>query len=307
MAAKLLFTGELPIRDIDVSGRLRPISETAVISLMASIEEVGQQSEIHVRKIRHQGGRMKLILGRHRLEALSRLGCTSIASKLWDCTDDWAKMAEIDDNLAHADLNALDLAVFLAERKAVYERMYPETKQGARGRLVANGDQNDKTSFWQKGLVSDIMSFTTSVAEQRNMSKRQIERLVAAGQALDGTTIEQLRSAPSKITLADLQIIAKCGEVEDRKAICDALAAGDAKSAAAALKARRARPGDAIRSAADNEYRKLMDAYARASKEARRRFVRDKAGDLEALLAECNAAEPTSAEVVAFGSRRGTS
>lgn len=275
MAAKLLFTGELPIRDIDVSDRLRPLSETAVVSLMASIEEVGQQSEIHVRKIRHQGGRMKLILGRHRIEALSRLGCTSIASKLWDCTDDWARMAEIDDNLAHADLNALDLAVFLAERKAVYERMYPEaTRGGVRG--------NQYTGGWQ----SDVMSFCQSVAEQRDLSKRQIERLVAAGQALDRDTIQQLRNAPNRVTLADLQTLAKCGVEADRRAICAALAAGEVKSAKAALTARHAKPGDVARQPADLDARRLADAFARASQEGRKRFARDHLEALQKLIAQ---------------------
>lgn len=99
MAAKLLETTELPISDIDTDGRLRPINEASVISLMASIEEIGLQSEIHVRRIRHQDGRLRLIAGRHRLEVFRRLGRTSIPAKVWDCTDDWATIAEIDDTL----------------------------------------------------------------------------------------------------------------------------------------------------------------------------------------------------------------
>lgn len=285
MAAKLLFTGELPIRDIDVSDRLRPLSETAVISLMASIEEVGQQSEIHVRKIRHQGGRMKLILGRHRIEALSRLGCTSIASKLWDCTDDWARMAEIDDNLAHADLNALDLAVFLAERKVVYERMYPEAKAATGAALVAKRwNTADMMSAVSK--ENDVMSFCQSVAEQRDLSERQIRRLVAAGQALDRDAIRQLRAAPKRVTLADLQTLAKCGVEADRRAICAALAAGEAKSAKAALTARNAKPGDVARQPADLDARRLADAFARASQEGRKRFARDHLEALQKLIAQ---------------------
>tara|TARA_R110002094_G_scaffold160396_14_gene145836 strand:- start:205 stop:1086 length:882 start_codon:yes stop_codon:yes gene_type:complete len=291
MAAKLLSTMELAIRDIDTTGRLRPVSEIAVTSLISSIEEIGLQSEIHVRKVRHQGGRLKLITGGHRIEALRRMGCTSIAAKVWYCTDDWATMAEIDDNLAHADLGALDLAVFLAERKTVYERMYPETKADA-----------FKGNRHTGGLATDMMSFARSVAEQRNMSERQIRRLVAAGEGLDRTTVEQLRSAPNRVTLADLQTLAKCGEAKDRSAICEALVSGSAKSAAAALKARRAKPGDAVKSAADKELRKLSDAFARSSKAARLNFARDHQEVLRALLAEV--APNNSADVVTFGSRR---
>lgn len=288
MAATLLEITELPIRDIDTEGRLRPINEASVISLMASIEEIGLQSEIHVRRIRHQGGRLRLIAGGHRLEALSRLGCTSVAAKVWDCTDDWALMSEIDDNLAHADLGALDLSVFLAERKTVYERMYPEAKNGGnRG--------NQHTGGWQ----NDIMSFCQSVAEQKDMSKRQIERLVSAGQALDRSAIEQLRRAPQKVTLADLQTIAKCTNSSDRQLICTALSNGTAKSAKAALDAKSAKPGDAKQSPADQQAKALKDAWARASMSARRQFVEDHFEALEKLLV--HGAGP--AEIVTFKAR----
>ncbi|HPT48548.1 MAG TPA: hypothetical protein PLM07_21900, partial [Candidatus Rifleibacterium sp.] len=52
-----------------------------------------------------------------------------IAAHIWtDVTDDWARLMEVDDNLAGAEMNALDTAVFLAERKKVYEKLHPETK-----------------------------------------------------------------------------------------------------------------------------------------------------------------------------------
>lgn len=288
MAAKLLQTTELPIRNIDVADRLRPVSDTAVESLMASLMEIGLQSEIHVRRVRHQGNRLKLIAGGHRIEAHLRLGCTSIAAKVWDCTDDWAKMAEIDDNLAHAELGALDLAVFLAERKVVYERMYPEAKHGGlRG--------NQHTGGWQ----TDISSFCQSVAEQRDISERQVRRLVAAGQRLDRAAIRQLRDAPRKVTLADLQTIAKCTNASDRQAICSALSQGAAKSAKAALTALAAKPGDQIRSAADKQVKALNDGWARASQQARRRFVEDNFESLRKLLVE----DIGPAEIVPFRAR----
>lgn len=294
MTAKLIEITELPIRQIDVAQRLRPVSEVAVISLMASIEEIGLQSEIHVRRVRHQGGKLKLIAGGHRLEAVSRLGCTSIMAKVWDCTDDWATMAEIDDNLAHTDLAPLDLAVFLAARKEVYERLYPEAKHGgSRGNQHTGGRQND------------ILSFCQSTAESRDMSKRQIERLVSVGQALDRNAISQLRRAPNKVTLTDLQAIAKCGDPADRSMICTALADGTAKTAADALaqKKLKDRPGDAIKDPADVDAARIADAFARASKEGQRRFVRDQIGQLRALLAQHDNAD-TPASIVPFSSRK---
>jgi ParB family chromosome partitioning protein len=271
--AKLIGVQELPLREIDTSDRLRPVAELAVTSLMASLMEIGQQSEIHVRRVRHQGNRLVLMAGAHRVEAHSRLGCTSISAKVWECTDDWAQMAEIDDNLAHAELNPLDLSVFLARRKTVYERMYPEAKHGGvRGNQHTGGRQND------------IMSFCQSTAEQRTLSTRQIERLVAAGSALDETSIALLRQSPNRVTLSDLQTLGKCGDAVARRKVCEVLSRGEAKNAKAALDAQREGLGKAAISPIDAETLKIKSAWTRASKAARRRFAEDYRNELEALL-----------------------
>ena len=271
--AKLIGIQELPLRDINTSSRLRPVSELAVTSLMASLMEIGQQSEIHVRRVRHQSNRLVLMAGAHRVEAHLRLGCTSISAKVWECTDDWAQMAEIDDNLAHAELNPLDLSVFLARRKTVYERMYPEATQGG-----ARGNQHTG------GRQTDTMSFCQSVADQRAMSERQIRRLVAAGEGLDEETIDLLRQSPNRVTLSDLQTLGKCGDATARRAVCEVLSRGEAKNAKAALDAQNAAPSKAAISSIDAETQKVKTAWARASKAARRRFVEDHRAELEALM-----------------------
>lgn len=205
---KILHTQEVRIPEIDVSSRMRPVSETAVVSLMASLLEIGQKDEIHVRKVRPQGGRLVLMSGAHRAEAHRRLGCQTINAKIWDCTDDWAQLIEIDDNLAHAELSPLDLAIFLAKRKEVFERMNPSAKNGGDRRSIEWKNQND------------ILSLCKSTAEQRAMSSRQIERFVAAGQGLDDHTIALLRMAPNRVKLPDLQVLGKYGDQVAREKVC---------------------------------------------------------------------------------------
>lgn len=273
--AKLIGVQELPLREIDTSDRLRPVAELAVTSLMASLMEIGQQSEIHVRRVRHQGNRLVLMAGAHRIEAHSRLGCTSISAKVWECTDDWAQMAEIDDNLAHAELTPLDLSVFLARRKSVYERMYPEAKRGAVGSLVAQGVLTDNLA---------VRSFVASTAEQSGQSERNIFRLVAAGSALDEESIALLRQSPNRVTLSDLQTLGKCGDAVARRKVCAVLSRGEAKNAKAALDAQREGLGKAAISPIDAETLKIKSAWTRASKAARRRFAEDYRNELEALL-----------------------
>lgn len=288
--AKLIATTEIDVDDIRIENRMRPTSDVAITSLIASIKEIGLQQEIHVRKSRHRKGHLYLISGGHRIEAFRQMKRQKIPCKVWDCTDDWAKLAEIDDNLAHAELAPLDLAVFLANRKTIYERMYPETKNGGnRGNQHTGGRQNDNLSFCQ------------SVSAQRDMSARNVERLVAAGQGLDQKAIALLRAAPRRVTLVDLQVIAKA-EPDARPIICRELSRGKAKSAKEVLD-RRKHPGAKVASPSDLELRKLDDAWARASKAAKRRFVVAHADDLRDLLSDDHAAGPDTGEV-AFGSRR---
>ncbi|WP_159966781.1 ParB N-terminal domain-containing protein, partial [Profundibacterium mesophilum] len=109
------------------AGRLRPVSEAGVLSLVASIGELGVMKDpIHVRRVPHRGGALELMAGGHRLEAARRLGWTDIPATVWTCSDDWAHLVEIDDNLGGSELGALDTAVFLAARKRIYEKLHPE-------------------------------------------------------------------------------------------------------------------------------------------------------------------------------------
>lgn len=288
--AKLLATMDIDVADIRVDQRLRPHSEKAVASLIASIEEIGLQAEIHVRKVAHQGGILRLIAGLHRIEAFKRMGRQTIPCKVWDCTDDWARMAEIDDNLAHTDLSPLDLAIFLAERKAVYERMYPEAKHGgARGNQHTGGRQND------------IISFCQSAAEKIDKSVRHVEKLVAAGQGLEPEAIALLRTAPRRVSLADLQELAKC-EPGFRTMVCRELSLGKVKSVKQVLDRQKA-PGASLKNDKDTEFRKLNDAFARASKATRMRFVDAHREALAQLLAESAAADDAPADVVPFKAR----
>ncbi|WIY25032.1 ParB/RepB/Spo0J family partition protein [Parasedimentitalea psychrophila] len=296
---RLIEVKEIPLDEIDTSNRLRPVSETAVKSLTHSIETLGLQSEIQVRKIK-KTGKLRLIAGGHRMAAFRALGRAEIPAKIWDCTDDWADLAEIDDNLAHAELDPLELCVFLARRKEVYERAFPETKAATGADLVAKRwDTTDNVS---------VVSFAAASASKMGVTERTVFRLLAAGQALGPREILELRDAPKKVSLSDLQEIAKCGSTTDRYDICRALGDGSAKSAKEVL-ARKKAPGTAVKDPVEAARSKLNDAFARAPKEARRRFVDDHRDELLELLGEnapvqSDDVSEIDAEIVPFTSKR---
>ncbi len=268
------------VADVDASQRLRPVSAAGVESLMASIAEVGVMKDaIHVRQ--RKDGKLVLIAGGHRLEAAKRLGWAEIEAKVWtDVTDDWARLMEIDDNLAGAEMNALDTAVFLAERKRVYEKLHPETMAGA-----FKGNQHTGK------LAADMMSFATSTAEKFGLTDRHVRRMIAAGSALEAEEVKLLRSAPKAVTLADLTVLAKIGDMAERRSVVIKMFGGKAKSAGAARAELAHEEGRSIKAPLSQDekgYQAIFTAWMRGSTVARRRFLDECGDEIRRLLPDAN-------------------
>ncbi|SMH36044.1 ParB N-terminal domain-containing protein [Maritimibacter sp. HL-12] len=261
---KVIGTGTIRPDDIEVGKRLRPVSEAGVQSVLTSYEEIGViKDPIDLRKMKE--GAPRLIAGAHRLEAARRLGI-EVPYKLWDCTADWALMCEIDDNLAGADLTPLDTAVFLAERKKVYEKVHPEARRGFAGGKARHG---------QLTVNMTVSSFAASSAEAMACSESTVYKLLRAGLALSSDEIRWLREAPKQPTGKDLEALSKIGDEHERKQVCIALTNGKAKNAAAARRALAAERGEkpAVKSPREQALQRLVEAWERAPLEVRRAFV----------------------------------
>jgi len=270
-----------PVRlaDIAANQRMRPVSDAGVAAILASVEEIGRiKDPIHVR--RKKDGNLVLLAGGHRLAAYGRLGVEEAEVWLWSgISDDVARLIEIDDNLAGAEMNALDTAVFLATRKEVYERLHPEAKAASGAALVAKR--------WNTADMMSVVSFAAATAEKFGMTDRHVRRMIAAGSALAPDQVRALRQAPRQVTLADLMEIAKIAAATDRYSVVERLASGRAKSAADARRqlAEPAAEG-AEKDPVEDGFQGLVKLWARVPMAARRRFVAEYAADLEALLAD---------------------
>ncbi len=279
MAEQLKTITELPVKDIVMRDRRRPVSAAGVAAIRASIEELGvMQDPIHVRKVPHRGGEYVLMVGAHRLTAAIEMGWETIPVTCWKCNDDFAALMELDDNLAGAELTALDTAVFLAERKRVYEKMHPETRRGVAGALAKHGATD----------TMSVASFSAATAEKFGLTDRHIRRLIAAGERLDGRDIQLLRKAPKPITLKDLMEVSKIGETGERYHVVEALSKGAVKNAAAARKSWKAERGEAPAPVNQTEqaFARLSDAWKRAPKVARARFLEAFAEQIQTELQE---------------------
>ncbi|MGR3436842.1 MAG: ParB/RepB/Spo0J family partition protein [Shimia sp.] len=280
---------ETPLSDIHSEDRLRPITESTVVSLIASIEELGVLKDaIHLRKVGGAKARLILMAGAHRLEAARRLGWETIRARIYTASAEWARMLEIDDNLAHGEMDALELSIFLAERKAVYEKLHPETAAG-----VFKGNQ------YTRNEVSDIVSFTTSVAEKRAMSKRSIERLVRAGAWMSAEDRAAFQALEKRPTLKDLTTLGGLNaDPGERGAVMERMiASGGAVGARQALA--EVQGTRAPLSHKDKLRIGLDDYWARCHRGFKRAFVRKHRALIEALLAEIDAEDATATAGVA--------
>ena len=279
MTAKIIQSiTELPVDDIQMGTRLRPVSKAGVEAIKASITELGVMKDaIHVRKHK-RGGKIELLAGAHRLTVAQELDWPTIKVVCWDCNDDFARLMEIDDNLAGAELTALDTAVFLAERKRVYEKLHPETKHG--------GDR--RSASFQTDMMS-VRSFAEATAEKFGLTDRHVRRMVSAGSVLTGGDAHRLRSSGRPVTLNDLTELAKIGDVSERYRVIDLLAEGKVKSAKDARKTWASEQNRGVTPPMNNTektWQRLQDAWKRANKAGRVTFLEEHGEEVQALLDE---------------------
>lgn len=257
---------------IELGDRLRPVTEAGVATLIASIDEKGFTHPVDVREIAKRGDtpkRFVLIAGATRIAACVKLG-REVPVRVWHCTNDQAALMEIDDQITGSGMTELDNAIFLARRKATYERLHPEAASNAfRG--------NRHTGK----LESGIMPFTRSAAERMGCSKTKVERLLRIGSTLSNSEINDLRSKEKPLGFNDLLAIAKIGEAQERSQVCQLLARGDATTVSAALKLAQGLPAP-VKDPVEDALKDLLERFDRAPMEAKRRFVAMRLDDLTA-------------------------
>ncbi len=150
------------------------------------------------------------------------LGWSSIDAVVENLDDDEARLVEIDENLMRRELSALDRAIFLAERKAVYDALHPETvKPGRRSKDLAK-------TFRQFGET-----FSKATATRLGLNKRTIELALALAKSLAPEARELLRLSDVADNQSELIKLAAL-EPENQVSIAREIAAGRAKNPKAA-------------------------------------------------------------------------
>ncbi len=173
------------------------LDEGAIERLMESMSKIGLKTPITVRGVSETGDTF-LVAGRHRLEAAKRLGWNEIeAIILWDFPEDEARMWEISENLARAELTALERDEHVAEWMRLVEkpRQADAVSKGGRG-----NEGGVRAAARDLGLSEPDARRATKVANLSDEAKK-----TARETGLDDNRSALLGAAKSKDDVAFLR------------------------------------------------------------------------------------------------------
>jgi ParB family transcriptional regulator, chromosome partitioning protein len=248
----------LELDRIVVGRRLRSIDADWVALIAASMKERGQDTPIHVGPA-GEDGRHPLIAGAHRVAALREAGLPEARCIIFRGDALAAQLLEIDENLLRRGLSALDRAVFLAKRKAIYEEMYPETRHG--------GARNGSSRHGGDLIAPD--RFTKGTAEKLGLGERTIQRAIRYAQIPEWAR-ELIAPTHWADRPIELDALARIEDEGDLREVVTALTRAEAPAAsvAAALAELGLRDAPDRRGEALN---RLITAWRKATAKADRR------------------------------------
>lgn len=258
------------IDDIRVPRRLQATDADWVAALAASIKEQGLTSLLIVRPVREVTkagrwgkivpGKFDLIAGAHRLKAALAVGLSGDSTKVvHPQSPDTARPIEIDENLFRHELRPLGRTVFLAERKRVYERLHPETMNGAQGGLRDKRNENE------------IFSFSKATADRLGMSKRTVKLSIGIAQRVAPEVRTQLTRHRLLEKQTELLALADLPTHQQAKVV-DVVLNGKASRVSDALAVVHGRSAKPVENR-ERQIRKPMEIRRRASKPVQRRFI----------------------------------
>jgi len=252
---------QVSISEIKVGQRLRSVDPDHVEVISQSMRDCSKVLTPLTLREDKKSGALHLIAGAHRLAAAKKAGFETVPCEIHkNLSVDEARLMEIDENLCRHELNPLDRAAFLAERKSVYETLYPATKAGVAGANVRHGSAND------------MMSFADDIAEKTGWSKRTIERHVRLHQLLDAQARKKIIGTELARNQSELLALVRF-EPDRQREIVELLLAGDVKrvsQAAARLEGRVSGPDKQSREA---KVARALDAWNRLDKRGQDFFL----------------------------------
>lgn len=237
--------------------RLRAVDPEKVSELAASFSEIGQLQPIEVFPA-GANGRYRLNVGAHRVTAAIEAKLPTIMALAYEGTADQRRLREIDENLYRAELSPYDQATFLAERRAIYERLNGPVRRGPRSRDVI------ATNLSQ-------LSFFDDVTAKFRLPRRMVQRALSRKNLISPDVWHRLRGHPITKSASELDKLMRLNEAQQRQVVRLIMQETlPAKNVTAALRAMSDAP---VESVDDKQFRVLSSAWAKAGTKARADFL----------------------------------
>lgn len=248
---------EIPLAEIVVGPRMRPVNERAVQALAPSVSRYGVRQPIEVAKA---GKGWRLVSGLHRLEASRRAGYETIPAVVVRGTVPELRKMEISENLTRNDLSALERCQFTAELKRMFLAENPEAGHG--------GDRQNQTGESKR---ASLRTWYQEIAVRSERGGATVRRQAAIGEHLDGAAADHLRGTDFEDNQFELEALSK-RPPEEQRDVARLLThkskpAGSVRAALAELTGMPAAAGER------NPVGGYLDRWRRWPRENRRAFI----------------------------------
>ena len=194
----------IPIKDIEVGERLRPLDPKEVDKKAESIREVRLLQAItvgvHPTKKNETGGPVHVLqAGLHRLEACRKLEWETIPAHITTLEGVRARLVEVDENLCRAELDQALRAKFTARRKEIYEELHPETKKGnaqGEGKKRSVSDSKNRGEIDNQPSNNKTPGFVDDTAASTGRSPSTIALDAERGSKIAGDVLDEVAGTP---------------------------------------------------------------------------------------------------------------
>lgn len=194
----------VPVADVVVGRRKRPLDEARVAGLEGSIAAVGLLQPIVVTDT------LGLVAGHHRLEAARRLGWATIPARVAPLDALRAELAEIDENLIRQELTALEEAEHLQRRVEILEAL------GERAQVGWNGNQH--TPLLGGETVSPPKT-TADIAAEIGLGERSAQQRLQIARDIAADVKEAIAATSLADRTRDLLDLARLEPEEQRRIV----------------------------------------------------------------------------------------
>lgn len=199
----------IPLSEIAVVDRIRPIDQESAKAIAESIRQVGLLSPITVRSTPNANNGATpytLVMGGHRLAAHVICGLETIEAYVTDVAGNEAQLAEIHENFFRRSLSHLERASHVCRMREIWE-----IKAGP---IHVGRPKNNSAKFaeFYEGKFSEY------VADRFGISKRAVEELDAVARKLHPTLWAGIKGTPAEDNMVLLKKAIKLSQEDQEKA-----------------------------------------------------------------------------------------